>query len=309
MVSDFMLGLLCSRRAIDRKRRREKENQEDELDRNREAEEAVKRAKTVGEPGLQVLSAAERMELLQLNRKALIAPRHLSEHTRTGAEREEDGQAHSSPAPAAARLEDMNDSITQAMMYAAKAQRKSPAGGSGPSPPQVAAPPKREAVPQARAASKSKAVLAAFGGEEEEEQPKRTLKPISYSEEEQKAALVSPQNAEEKAASVNEIISKVPTEDAAVFSYNMNWKDFDEGGPALREKIAKWVLKKTTELLGEEEESMVDFIMAQVQEHVSAIKLLEELQAVLDEEAKPFVFKLYRMVIFETLKQAANLQD
>ena len=39
----------CSRRAIERKRRRTKENDEDELDRTREAEELAKRARHEGD--------------------------------------------------------------------------------------------------------------------------------------------------------------------------------------------------------------------------------------------------------------------
>ena len=54
---------------------------------------------------------------------------------------------------------------------------------------------------------------------------------------------------------------------------------------------------------------MVDYIMTLLAEHTSAKKVLEALQEVLDEETNPFVFKLFRMVIFETLKQAAGLQD
>jgi RNA-binding protein 25 len=197
------------------------------------------------------------------------------------------------------------------MMNAAKAPRKQPTPAvvqPDPEPQPLPGPPGRESAPTS--GGKKAPFLAAFGAEEEEEKPRRTLKPITYTEEEQKAAQrKSPPSAKEKAAAIKRLISKVPTEIKAVFSYNIDWKSFDEGGKGLRKKIQTWVEKKTAELLGVAEASMVDFIMSKLDEHISAKKMLEELLLVLDDEANPFVFKLYRMVIFETLKQAAGLQE
>lgn len=51
------------------------------------------------------------------------------------------------------------------------------------------------------------------------------------------------------------------------------------------------------------------FIMGQLKQHVEAGKLLDELQAVLDEEAPGFVLKLFRSVIFDTEKQALGLLE
>ena len=202
-----------------------------------------------------------------------------------------------------ARLEDPNDSITQAMMTAAKAPRRQPAASS----PQQS---QAQEVAPAQTKPKKPLALAAFGGDEEDDQPKRTLKPLTYSEEEQKAAQrPAPPNLKEKQAAVKELIAKVPTDTTAVFKYEVDWKAYDDGSETLKERIRKWVAKKTGELLGLEEASMVDYIMTLLTEHTSAEKVLEALQEVLDEETNPFVFKLFRMVIFETLKQAANLQD
>ena len=53
----------------------------------------------------------------------------------------------------------------------------------------------------------------------------------------------------------------------------------------------------------------VTFIMGQLKQHVEAGKLLDELQAVLDEEAPGFVLKLFRSVIFDTEKQALGLLE
>lgn len=53
----------------------------------------------------------------------------------------------------------------------------------------------------------------------------------------------------------------------------------------------------------------VAFIIGQLKAHADAVKLLGELQAVLDEEAPGFVLKLFRSVIFDTEKQALGLLE
>ena len=209
------------------------------------------------------------------------------------------------------RLQDPNDSITQAMMTAAKAPRKQSAAASPQQLSTVASDSQNTASEPALAQPKpvKSVVLAAFGGDEEEDQPKRMLKPLTYTEEEQKAGeRVAAPSLKEKQAAVKELIAKVPTEMKAVFSYSIDWKAYDESA-TLKERIQNWVSKKTGELLGLEEASMVEFIMNLLAEHTPAKKFIDVLKQVLDEETNPFVFKLFRMVIFETMKQAANLQD
>lgn len=186
-------------------------------------------------------------------------------------------------------------------MNAAKAPRKTSSLGAPPASPQPT--PEPPVVKPVR-----KPALAAFGADEEEDKP-RQLKTINYSAEEQKAAQQKLPSAKEKASAIKALIAKVPTDTKAVFGYKINWKAFDEGGDALKEKIQQWVAQKTTQLLGMEEASMIKFIMEQLTSHVSASKLLQEVQDVLDDEANPFIFKLYRMVIFESLKQESGLQD
>ena len=67
---------------------------------------------------------------------------------------------------------------------------------------------------------------------------------------------------------------------------------------------------QVTELLGtEEDDSMATFVMEKLSAHTPAAKVLDELSAVLDEDAEGFVVKLYRMVIFESQKAALGLND
>lgn len=68
-----------------------------------------------------------------------------------------------------------------------------------------------------------------------------------------------------------------------------------------------WISKKITEFLGEEEPTLVDYIVTSTQEHVKASQMLELLQTILDDEAEMFVLKMWRMLIFEIKKIETGL--
>lgn len=68
-----------------------------------------------------------------------------------------------------------------------------------------------------------------------------------------------------------------------------------------------WISKKITEFLGEEETTLVDYIVSSTQEHVTANEMLERLQSILDDEAEMFVLKMWRMLIFEVKKVETGL--
>ena len=109
-----------------------------------------------------------------------------------------------------------------------------------------------------------------------------------------------------KAAIEQSIIDKIPTKKADVFSYDIDWSAFKTSGA--ESLCRKWVAKKTVELLGEEEDAVVDFVLEKLRERVDASVLLEELSVFLDEEAESFVLKLWRMIIYETLKFKSKLK-
>ncbi|KAJ0679763.1 putative PWI domain-containing protein [Helianthus annuus] len=68
-----------------------------------------------------------------------------------------------------------------------------------------------------------------------------------------------------------------------------------------------WISKKITEFLGEEETTLVDYIVSSTQEHVTADEMLDRLQSILDDEAEMFVLKMWRMLIFEIKKVETGL--
>jgi RNA-binding protein 25 len=66
-------------------------------------------------------------------------------------------------------------------------------------------------------------------------------------------------------------------------------------------KMRPWVIKKIMEYLGEEEKTLVDFILSKIAGHKPPTEILDQLSLVLDEEAEGFVIKLWRALIFEML--------
>ena len=89
-----------------------------------------------------------------------------------------------------------------------------------------------------------------------------------------------------------------------VFSITL-FHDIIQNG--LHERMRPWISKKITEFLGEEETTLVDYIVSSTQEHVTANEMLERLQSILDDEAEMFVLKMWRMLIFEDKKVETGL--
>jgi RNA-binding protein 25 len=75
----------------------------------------------------------------------------------------------------------------------------------------------------------------------------------------------------------------------------------------LHKRMRPWISKKIIEFLGEEEPTLVDYIVSCIKDHVQAEKMLERLQSILDVEAEMFVLKMWRMLIFEIKKVEAGL--
>jgi RNA-binding protein 25 len=75
----------------------------------------------------------------------------------------------------------------------------------------------------------------------------------------------------------------------------------------LHKRMRPWISKKIIEFLGEEESTLVDYIVSCIKDHVQAEKMMERLQSILDVEAEMFVLKMWRMLIFEIKKVEAGL--
>ncbi|GMH20717.1 hypothetical protein Nepgr_022558 [Nepenthes gracilis] len=108
-----------------------------------------------------------------------------------------------------------------------------------------------------------------------------------------------------KLIDAKQLIDMIPKTKDELFSYDINWAVYDEHD--LHERMRPWISKKITEFLGEEETTLVDYIVSSTQKHVKASQMLELLQSILDEEAEMFVLKMWRMLIFEIKKVETGL--
>ncbi|XP_028786113.1 RNA-binding protein 25 isoform X1 [Neltuma alba] len=108
-----------------------------------------------------------------------------------------------------------------------------------------------------------------------------------------------------KLLDAKQLIDMIPKTKDELFSYEINWAVYDKH--QLHERMRPWISKKITEFLGEEETTLVDYIVSSTQEHVKASQMLELLQSILDEEAEMFVLKMWRMLIFEIKKVETGL--
>ncbi|XP_050276745.1 RNA-binding motif protein 25 [Quercus robur] len=108
-----------------------------------------------------------------------------------------------------------------------------------------------------------------------------------------------------KLLSLKQLIDMIPRTKEELFSYEVNWAVYDKH--ELHERMRPWISKKITEFLGEEETTLVDYIVSSTQEHVKATQMLELLQSILDDEAEMFVLKMWRMLIYEIKRVEAGL--
>ncbi|KAK6139216.1 hypothetical protein DH2020_027036 [Rehmannia glutinosa] len=113
----------------------------------------------------------------------------------------------------------------------------------------------------------------------------------------------TPEN--QKLLDAKQLIDTIPKTKDELFSYEINWVIYDQN--ALHERMRPWISKKITDFLGEEEVTLVDYIVSSTQEHVDAREMLERLQTILDDEAEMFVLKMWRMLIFEIKKVETGL--
>uniref|UniRef100_A0A0D9X7U0 PWI domain-containing protein n=1 Tax=Leersia perrieri TaxID=77586 RepID=A0A0D9X7U0_9ORYZ len=114
-----------------------------------------------------------------------------------------------------------------------------------------------------------------------------------------------PKSGSKNILDAKQLIDMIPRTKEELFAYDINWAIYDKHG--LHERMRPWIAKKIIEFLGEEESTLVDYIVTCTKEHVQASKMLELLQSILDVEAEMFVLKMWRMLIFEIKKVETGL--
>lgn len=153
-------------------------------------------------------------------------------------------------------------------------------------------------------------------GEEDTSNQVRTLVPIDYTDKEKGASLLKP-----KPSTANrpppvalpgnlveygkdrdkQLVDRIPKDRDPLFKFAINWAVVEAHG-IVDDKLRPWIVKKIVEYLGEEEETLIDFIITKLKQRSPPSAILKELKLVLDDDAEIFVLKLWRMLAFHGLK-------
>lgn len=107
-------------------------------------------------------------------------------------------------------------------------------------------------------------------------------------------------------AYVNEVMDNLPTSTKGLFAYYIDWIVVQQH-KVIDTKIKPWIRKKLNDLLGEEEEGLVNYITSKMYEQVKPADIVKELKDILDADAEPFVKLLWRRVILETTRAEQRL--
>lgn len=105
----------------------------------------------------------------------------------------------------------------------------------------------------------------------------------------------------EREDEAKQIVAMIPASKTDLFSYQLDWDIVDEAG-IVPKKMKSWVTKKIVEYLGEEEATLIEFVLAKMANHMAPQEILDQLAFVLEDEAEVFVIKLWRMLIFEMIR-------
>lgn len=112
------------------------------------------------------------------------------------------------------------------------------------------------------------------------------------------AASNKPMSAEEKKKAIKQLIERIPTAKEELFGFSLEWTMVDS--TLMEKRIKPWINKKIIEYIGEEEQSLVEYICQKVIGRSSPRTILEDVQMVLDDEAEVFVVKMWRLLVYET---------
>ncbi|GAA6003195.1 Snu71p [Rhodotorula paludigena] len=149
--------------------------------------------------------------------------------------------------------------------------------------------------PAAAEAPKARPTALALEDEDEGARKKRELIPLEYSDDEGEKPRLSRSEADRKA---REIEGKVPTDKAGLWAWKVRWKRASED--MVKRKIAPYANKLIVEYLGDEEAELLNVVTEYLRDHKTPQDLVDELEAVLDEDATDFVVKVWRRLVLET---------
>lgn len=144
-----------------------------------------------------------------------------------------------------------------------------------------------------------------------EEKPVRAFVPFDFAEEERQVAAAAQERVAATVAKINgrngdlkALIEQIPTDTKGLFAYPVDWAAVSKYA-ILTDKMRPWITKKVLEYLGEEDATMVKFILDKLTARAKPAAIVDELHAILDDEAEVFVKLLWRKLAFEATRASS----
>jgi len=106
---------------------------------------------------------------------------------------------------------------------------------------------------------------------------------------------------EDAPKTARDLVEYIPKDQIKLLNYPINWDLVDENG--LIEKVMRgWIDSRIKEYLGEEEADLTNFAVGLLTNHLPPKDIISEMEVVLLEDSLGFVVKMWRRMIFESLK-------
>ncbi|KAI8068531.1 hypothetical protein BC940DRAFT_332933 [Gongronella butleri] len=151
----------------------------------------------------------------------------------------------------------------------------------------------------------SKRVNELAGDEDDDEdgtRKRRALIPLDYSDVQQNTEDMDPEERNER---IKALIASIPSNEDGLWVWKIHWEVVNDS--LLQDKLVPFINKKLAELLGVEDDDLAAFILNAIKDNTAPKDLVQELEMTLDEDAKPFVMRLWRTLIFETERVVQHL--
>ena len=110
----------------------------------------------------------------------------------------------------------------------------------------------------------------------------------------------------EKQLNPKNIILLIPDSKNELFKFEINWVLVDQF--KLIDELKDFIKKKIKEILGSEEETMFEYLIANMSLHCTPETLVSDLEEILGEEANIFVSKVWRMLAFKVKQKELQLK-
>ncbi|OJD28742.1 u1 snrnp-associated protein usp107 [Diplodia corticola] len=128
----------------------------------------------------------------------------------------------------------------------------------------------------------------------------RKLIPIKFD-----SSDVATMSEEERQQAAQQLAREIPVDHDGLWAWEVKWDHLlDE---VIGEQLQPFVERKIVELLGIQEQAIVEVILEHIRKKGTPQALVDELSMALDEEAEELVRKVYRMIIFFTESEKRGL--